>query len=42
MQQAVWLPLVYQKALLYRNPRMTNVFYSGGLLMYDYSQIGIK
>jgi peptide/nickel transport system substrate-binding protein len=42
MQDAVWLPLVNQKALLYRNPRLTNVYYSGGLLMYDYSQIGIK
>ena len=42
MQQAVWLPLISQKALLYRSPQMTNVFYSGGLLMYDYSQIGLK
>jgi|SRR5216683_427234 len=42
MQDAVFLPIVNLKSLLYRNPRLSNVFYNAALLMYDYSQIGLK
>jgi len=42
MKDAVILPIIYEKALLYRNPQATNVFYNPSMLMYDYSQIGLK
>jgi peptide/nickel transport system substrate-binding protein len=42
MKDAVMLPIIYEKALLYRNPKATNVFYNPSMLMYDYSQIGTK
>ena len=40
MKDAVMLPIVAEKALLWRNPAATNVFYNPSMLMYDYSQIG--
>ena len=41
MKDAVMLPAVYYKALLYRGPAFTNVYvrYYG---MYDYGTLGIK
>jgi peptide/nickel transport system substrate-binding protein len=42
MKDAVILPIVYEKALLWRSPNATNVFYNPSMLMYDYSQIGLK
>ncbi|HEX4702734.1 MAG TPA: ABC transporter substrate-binding protein [Pseudonocardiaceae bacterium] len=40
MSDAVILPEVYSKALLYRNPNTTNVFVTEAYGMYDYTQIG--
>jgi peptide/nickel transport system substrate-binding protein len=40
MSDAVILPEVYSKALLYRNPDTTNVFVTEAYGMYDYTQIG--
>lgn len=42
MQQAVILPIVYGKALLYRPPNATNVFVQSAYGMYDYAQMGWK
>jgi peptide/nickel transport system substrate-binding protein len=42
MQQAVILPIVYGKALLYRPPNATNVFVQDAYGMYDYAQMGWK
>ena len=42
MNDAVILPIAYEKALLYRNPQATNVYYNPALLMFDYGQIGVK
>jgi peptide/nickel transport system substrate-binding protein len=40
MDQAVVLPEVYAKSLLYRSPKLTNVYVSAAYGMYDYTQIG--
>ncbi|HYS38843.1 MAG TPA: ABC transporter substrate-binding protein [Pseudonocardiaceae bacterium] len=40
MSDAVILPEVYAKSLLYRNPNTTNVFVTEAYGMYDYTQIG--
>jgi peptide/nickel transport system substrate-binding protein len=40
--QAVYLPFVYDKALNYRNPRMTNVFVNGYYGMWDFSALGVS
>jgi peptide/nickel transport system substrate-binding protein len=40
MDQAVILPELYAKSLLYRGPSLTNVFVSEAYGMYDYTQIG--
>ena len=42
MQNAVILPGVYAKSLLYRNPDLTNVYVSRYYAMYDYASIGLK
>jgi peptide/nickel transport system substrate-binding protein len=42
MSDAVILPEVYAKSLLYRNPRLTNVFVTQAYGMYDYTQIGVS
>jgi peptide/nickel transport system substrate-binding protein len=42
MQQAVILPGVYAKSLLYRNPNLTNVYVSRYYAMYDYANLGLK
>jgi peptide/nickel transport system substrate-binding protein len=42
MSQAVILPGVYAKSLLYRNPSLTNVFVHGYYAMYNYSTLGKK
>jgi peptide/nickel transport system substrate-binding protein len=39
--QAVYLPFVYDKALNYRNPRVTNVYVNGYYGMYDFSALGV-
>jgi peptide/nickel transport system substrate-binding protein len=40
MDQAVVLPEVYAKSLLYRSPKLTNVYVTAAYGMYDYTQIG--
>jgi peptide/nickel transport system substrate-binding protein len=42
MQNAVILPGVYAKSLLYRNPNLTNVYVSRYYAMYDYANLGLK
>jgi peptide/nickel transport system substrate-binding protein len=42
MADAAILPIVYDKALLYRNPEVTNVFVEPAYGMYSYSAMGIK
>jgi peptide/nickel transport system substrate-binding protein len=42
MSQAVILPGVYAKSLLYRNPNLTNVFVHKYYAMYDYANLGLK
>ena len=42
MQNAVILPGVYAKSLLYRNPDLTNVYVSRYYAMYDYASLGLK
>jgi peptide/nickel transport system substrate-binding protein len=41
MDSAAYLPFVYDKALNYRNPRMTNVFINEYYGMYDFSTLGV-
>jgi len=42
MDTATQLPFVYDKALNYRNPRMTNVFVQEYFGMYDFSTLGVS
>jgi len=42
MSDAAILPGVYAKALLYRNPRLTNVYLHTYYSMYDYASLGLK
>jgi ABC-type transport system substrate-binding protein len=42
MSQAEILPEVYSKALLYRNPKVTNVYVTKAYGMYDYTQLGLS
>jgi peptide/nickel transport system substrate-binding protein len=42
MKQAIMLPEVYVKTLLYRPPSLTNVSFNSYYGMYDYGQLGIK
>jgi peptide/nickel transport system substrate-binding protein len=42
MESAVLLPFVFDKALFYRNPRLTNVYFTDAFGMYDYVNVGIK
>ena len=42
MKDAVMLPAVYNKALLYRGPNLTNVFVQSYYGMYDYGTLGTK
>ncbi|MGE5291662.1 MAG: ABC transporter substrate-binding protein [Micromonosporaceae bacterium] len=42
MSDAVILPGVYAKSLLYRNPNLTNVFQQRYYAMYNYSTLGMK
>jgi len=42
MEQAVILPGVYAKSLLYRSPDLTNVFVHNYYAMYNYSTLGKK
>jgi peptide/nickel transport system substrate-binding protein len=42
MDDAAILPIVYQKALLYRPPSATNVMFSYAYGMYDFPIIGVK
>jgi peptide/nickel transport system substrate-binding protein len=41
MDEAVMVPFVYDKALNYRNPRVTNVFVNESYGMYDFSTLGV-
>jgi peptide/nickel transport system substrate-binding protein len=42
MKDAVFLPAVYSKALLYRNPSLTNVYVQRYYGMYNYGVLGTK
>ena len=42
MEQAVILPGVYAKSLLYRNPNLTNVYVQHYYAMYNYATLGTK
>jgi peptide/nickel transport system substrate-binding protein len=42
MAQAVILPVVYQKVLLYRDPNVTNVYFDQYYGMYNYAVMGLK
>jgi peptide/nickel transport system substrate-binding protein len=42
MKDAVMLPAVYSKALLYRSPALTNVMVGQWVGMYDYGSLGVK
>jgi peptide/nickel transport system substrate-binding protein len=42
MKDAVLLPAVYSRALLYRSPALTNVYVQPYYGMYDYSTLGVK
>ena len=42
MKQAVFLPIVYAKTLLYRPPSLTNVSFNAYYGMYDYGVLGMK
>jgi len=42
MSDAVILPGVYGRALLYRNPHVTNVYVHKYYAMYDYANLGLK
>jgi peptide/nickel transport system substrate-binding protein len=42
MKDAVMLPAVYSKALLYRPPSLTNVFVQPYYGMYDFGSLGVK
>jgi peptide/nickel transport system substrate-binding protein len=42
MTQAAFLPMVYQKVLLYRNPNVTNAYVDSYYGMYNYAVLGLK
>jgi len=42
MKDAAILPEVYAKSLLYRSPKLTNVFVQSYYGMYNYSELGLK
>ena len=42
MKQAIMLPAVYAKSLLYRPPSLTNVSFNAYYAMYDYGVLGMK
>jgi peptide/nickel transport system substrate-binding protein len=42
MSDAVILPGVYARSLLYRNPHLTNVYVHKYYSMYDYANLGVK
>jgi len=42
MDAAVMVPFVYDKALNYRNPRVTNVYVTEYYGMYDFSTLGVS
>ena len=42
MKDAVFLPEVYSKSLLYRSPDLTNVYVQGYYGMYNYAVLGLK
>lgn len=41
MEGAYYLPIVFDKALNYRNPRLTNVYEHQGLAMIDFQALGV-
>jgi peptide/nickel transport system substrate-binding protein len=42
MDSAQYLPFVWDKALLYANPRVTNLYVTGGWGQYDFASMGVK
>lgn len=42
MKDAVFMPEVYSKSLLYRSPQLTNVYVQGYYGMYNYAVLGLK
>jgi peptide/nickel transport system substrate-binding protein len=41
MDDAQYLPFVVDKALLYANPRVTNLYVTGGYGQYDFVNMGV-
>jgi peptide/nickel transport system substrate-binding protein len=41
MDGAYYLPFVFDRALNYRNPRLTNVYVHQGLAMVDFQALGV-
>lgn len=41
MENAVILPVVFDKSLLYRNDDLTNVYYQPAYMMYDFMPLGV-
>jgi peptide/nickel transport system substrate-binding protein len=42
MSDAAILPIVYAKALQYRNPNLTNAYLQSYYGMYNYAVLGLK
>src|SRR5215469_5868391 len=42
MKDAAFMPEVYSKSLLYRSPRLTNLYVQGAYGMYNYAVLGLK
>jgi len=42
MDGAYYVPFVFDKALNYYNPRLTNVYFNQALAMVDFSQLGVS
>ena len=42
MEGAYYLPFVFDKALNYYNPRLTNVYFHQGLAMVDFATLGVS
>jgi peptide/nickel transport system substrate-binding protein len=42
MEGAYYLPFVFDKALNYYNPRLTNVYFHQGLAMVDFASLGVS
>ncbi|WP_017597497.1 ABC transporter substrate-binding protein [Nocardiopsis lucentensis] len=41
MEQAAILPVIFDRAMFYRSPELTNVYFQPGYAMYDYMALGV-